>query len=112
MEQEEEQLYYAVLKLWPIGEVAPKELFFKKEINYGMLQLEKVDYLVYFYEHQLGEALILDEVFDIIAKDKNIVGWIVTIGGQLIKLKLGSLMLNLIPLTYLLLYPPRCGLNA
>jgi hypothetical protein len=39
-----------------------------------MLQLEKVDYLVYFYEHQLGEVLILDEVFDIIAKDKRIVG--------------------------------------
>jgi len=39
-----------------------------------MLQLEKVDYLVYFYEHQLGEALILNEVFDIIAKDKKIDG--------------------------------------
>jgi hypothetical protein len=55
-----------------------------------MLQLEKVDYLVYFYEHQLGEPLILDEAFDITSKDKRISGWIVTIEGQLIKLNLGN----------------------
>jgi hypothetical protein len=34
-----------------------------------MLQLEdKVDYLMYFYEHQPGEVLILDEATDIIVK--------------------------------------------
>ncbi len=56
-----------------LGEITPKELFKKKEIDYGMLQLENVDYLVYFYEHQLGGVLILDETFDITAKDKRIV---------------------------------------
>jgi hypothetical protein len=30
---------------------------------------DKVDYPVYFYEHQSKEALILDEVANIIAKD-------------------------------------------
>jgi hypothetical protein len=45
-----------------------------------MLQLEDVvDYPVYFYEHQLREALILDEVVDITVKDKKIASWIVTI---------------------------------
>jgi hypothetical protein len=56
-----------------------------------MLQLEdKVDYLVYFYEHQLGETLILDEATDIIVKDKKIVGWIVIFKEQLVKLNLGN----------------------
>jgi hypothetical protein len=41
-----------------------------------MLQLEnKIDYLVYFYEHQPRKALTLDEVVDITVKDKTIVGW-------------------------------------
>jgi len=44
-----------------------------------MLQLEnKVDNPMYFYEHQLGEALILDEVPNIIVKDKKIVSWTMT----------------------------------
>jgi hypothetical protein len=38
---------------------------------------EKVDYLVYFYEHQLGEALIMDKAIDITVKNKKIIGWIV-----------------------------------
>jgi hypothetical protein len=33
---------------------------------------DKVDYPIYFYEHQLGEALILDEAANIIAKDLKI----------------------------------------
>ncbi len=46
-----------------------KELYFLKEINYGMLQLkDKVDYPVYFYEHQPREALIFDEVANITVK--------------------------------------------
>jgi len=41
-----------VPKLWPIGEVALKELYFLKKIDYGMLQLkEKPKYPVYFYKH-------------------------------------------------------------
>jgi len=46
---------------------------------YGMFQpKEKPKYLVYFYKHQLGKILILDEVVDVIVKDKKIGGWIVT----------------------------------
>jgi hypothetical protein len=44
---------------------------------------------MYFYEHQLGKTLILDEATNISVKDKNIVGWIVTI-EELVKLNLGS----------------------
>ncbi len=44
----------------------------------------------YFYEHQLGEALILDEAIDIIVEDKKIASWIVTTKEQLAKLNLGS----------------------
>ncbi len=56
-----------------------------------MLQLkDRVDYLMYFYEHQPKEALILDEAVNITIKDKNIVGWIATIEEQLVKLNLGS----------------------
>jgi hypothetical protein len=41
-----------------------------KEIDYGMLQpKEKPKYLVYFYQHQHGEVLILDEVADVIVKN-------------------------------------------
>jgi hypothetical protein len=72
-------------------EVTLEELHFLKEIDCGMLQLEDiVDYLVYFYEHQLKEALILDEVVDITVKDKKIASWIVTVEEQLVKLNLGS----------------------
>jgi hypothetical protein len=57
-----------------------KELYFLKKIDYGMLQpKDKIDYLVYFYEHQSREALILDEAISIIVKDKNIASWIATI---------------------------------
>jgi hypothetical protein len=37
---------------------------------------------VYFYEHQLGEASILDEVTNIIAKDKIIVRGESTLWGD------------------------------
>ncbi len=59
--------------------MAPKELYFLKEIDCGMLQpVEKHEYLVYFYKHQPGEVLILDEVANVIVKDKKIARWIVT----------------------------------
>jgi hypothetical protein len=58
--------------LWLIGEVALEELYFLKEIDYGMLQPKaKPIYLVYFYQHQLGEKLILGEVADVIVRDKK-----------------------------------------
>jgi hypothetical protein len=56
-----------------------------------MLQPEdRIDFLVYFYEHQSREALILDEAIDIIVKDKKIVGWTMTIEEKLVKFNLGS----------------------
>jgi hypothetical protein len=70
--RKEGQLYNAVPKLWPIGEVALEELYFLKEIDCGMLQpKDKIDYPVYFYEHQLKKALTLDEVANITIKDKK-----------------------------------------
>ncbi len=57
------------IKLWPMGEIMPKDLYFLKEIYCGMLQLEdKVDYPMYFYGHQPREVLILDEATNIIVK--------------------------------------------
>ncbi len=76
----EEQLYNVVPELWPIGEITSEKLHFLKEINCGMLQPEDiVDYPVYFYEHQPGKVLILDEVVDIIVKNKKITSWTVTV---------------------------------
>jgi hypothetical protein len=90
-DEEEEQLYNAVLELWPIGEVAFEELYFLKEIEYGMLQpKEKPKYVVDFYQHQHGEVLILDEVVDVTVKHKKITRWIVIAKEQLNKLNLGS----------------------
>jgi hypothetical protein len=80
LDEEEEQLHNAVPKLWPVGEVPPKELYFLKEIDYGMLQpKEKPKYLVYLYQHQLGKVLILDEAINVTIKDKKITRWIVTV---------------------------------
>jgi hypothetical protein len=79
------------LKLWHVGEVVPKKLYFLKEIDCGMLQPKnKVDDSVYFYEHQPRETLILDEATNIIIKDKKIVNWTVTAKEQLVKLNLGN----------------------
>lgn len=61
------------------------------EIDCGMLQLEEKNvYLVTFYEHQLGEVLILDEAVDILVKDKKITSQTITTKKQLAKLNLGS----------------------
>ncbi len=79
------------MELWPVGEIVPKELYFKKKIDCGMLQPKnKVDDPVYFYEHQLGETLILDKATNIIIKDKKIVTWTMTTKEQLVKLNLGN----------------------
>ncbi len=89
--RKKEQFHNAVLKLWLLGEVTPKELYFLKEIDVGMLQRpkNKIDYLVYFYEHQLGKALILDNASHITIKDKKITSWIVIANKQLVKPNLG-----------------------
>jgi hypothetical protein len=51
---------------------------------------EKPKYPIYFYQHQLGEVLTLDEATDVTIKDKKIARWIVTVEDQLKKLNLGS----------------------
>jgi hypothetical protein len=51
---------------------------------------EKPKYPIYFYQHQYKKVLILDEVANMIIKDKKIVGWMVTIEEQIKKLNLGS----------------------
>jgi hypothetical protein len=51
---------------------------------------DEVNYLMYSYEHQLGEALILDEAIDIIVKDKKTTSWIVIAEEQLVKFNLGN----------------------
>jgi len=38
LEQEEDQFYNATPELWLAGEILLEELYFLKEINYGMLQ--------------------------------------------------------------------------
>jgi hypothetical protein len=69
-DEKEEHLYNATFELWPIGEVALEKIFFLKEIEYGMLQpKEKPKCAVYFYQHQLGKVIILDEVIDVTVKD-------------------------------------------
>ncbi len=61
-----------------MGEVVPKEL------DYGMLQpKQKVDYPMYFYEHQPRKVVN-------IVKNKKIIGWVVTIEKQLVKFNLRS----------------------
>ncbi len=69
--------------------MALEELYFLKEIDYGMLQPKaKPKYLVFFYQHQLGEVLILGEVADVIVRDKKFTRWTIII--ELKKLNLGS----------------------
>jgi hypothetical protein len=50
----------------------------------------RVYYPMYFYEHQLGEVLILDEATNNTIKDKKITGWIVTTEEKLVKFNLGN----------------------
>lgn len=57
--QEEKQLYNAMLKLWPMGEITLEELYFLKEIDYMVsYNQNRRDYAMYFFEHQLGKVLI------------------------------------------------------
>ncbi len=83
--------YKTILELCPIGEVALEELYFLFEIDCGMLQLEdKNEYPIFCYEHQQGEALILDKGIYITIKDKKSISWIIIANEQLAKLNLSS----------------------
>ncbi len=91
LSKQEEQLYNVALKLLLLEEITLKNIYLKKEIDCGMLQpKDKIDYPMYFHEHQPREALILDEVVDIIVKDKKIVRWTVMAKEQLVKFNLGN----------------------
>jgi hypothetical protein len=86
LNEKEEQLYNVVPKLWHVGEMALEELYFLKEIDCGMLQLEeKPEYPVYFYKHQPKEVLILDETTNVTIKDKKITRWTIIVEEQLMK---------------------------
>jgi len=89
-EQEEEQLYKVVLKLWPIGEVVLEKLHFLPKIDCDMIQMEeKNDHPIHFYKHEPRETLTFDEIVDITIKDKKIASWIVTT-KELVELNLGT----------------------
>ncbi len=73
-DHDEERMYETILELWPMKEVAPTELSFLQDVFCGMLQAkENMKYPEHFYQHELGEALILDELVDIAIKNKPIV---------------------------------------
>lgn len=60
--QDEEQLYEAIMELWPTGEVAQDKLSFLSYVFYGVLHVNKdIEYPYHFYQHELGKVLILDE---------------------------------------------------
>jgi hypothetical protein len=63
---DKECLYHAILELWLVGEVSPKELKFLPKIYVGMAQLEdNINYPFWYYQDEPGETLILDEFVDI-----------------------------------------------
>ncbi len=64
-------------------------IFFERNWLYASTN-KKTKCHVYFYKHQLGFFLILDEVVDVIVKDKKIARWTVTTEEQLMKLNLRS----------------------
>jgi hypothetical protein len=68
-----------------------EELYFLFEIDCGMLQpYNKNEYPIYFYEHQQGEALILDKGIHITIKDIKNTSWTITANEQLAKLNLSN----------------------
>lgn len=57
-----------------------------------MLQAkENMKYQEHFYQHELGEALILDETTNIIIENKPTAEWTLTDENQLTKLNLGTI---------------------
>jgi hypothetical protein len=67
----DERLYHVVPKLWPIGEVSPKESKFLPEVYVGMVQpKENTNYPFWYYQHEFVETLIHDEFVDIMIKNK------------------------------------------
>jgi hypothetical protein len=70
MNGDKEHLYHVVLKLWPIAEVNLKELRFLPEVYVGMEQpKDDINYPFWYYQHEHGETLILDEFVDITTKN-------------------------------------------
>jgi hypothetical protein len=74
-----------------MGEVAQDKLSFLPNAFFGILHADKnIKYRKHFYQHELGEALILNKLINITIQNKLIVGWIVIKEEQLIKLNLGN----------------------
>jgi hypothetical protein len=87
---DEEHLYLVVPKLWHVGKVRPEELKFLPKVCVGMAQpKDDINYPFWYYQHELGETLILDEFANIMIINKQITGWTFIIDEQLNKLNLG-----------------------
>jgi hypothetical protein len=83
---DEECLYHVVPELWLVGKINPKELKFLLEVYVGMAQpKDNINYPFWYYQHEPGETLILDESIDITIKNKQITRWTLTIDEQLKK---------------------------
>jgi hypothetical protein len=87
MDGDEECLYQAIPKLWPIGEISPEELKFLPEVYVKMAQPEEnINYLLWYYQHECGKTLILEKSIDTTIKNKQITRWTFTVNEQLSKL--------------------------
>jgi hypothetical protein len=59
-----------------MGEVAQDKLSFLPNVFCGMLHADKnIKYQEHFHQHELGEALILNELINITIQNKSVVGW-------------------------------------
>jgi hypothetical protein len=68
-----------VPKLWLVGKVALEELSFSPNIFHNMMQAkEDMVHPKQLYHHETGKTLILDEITNIIIKNKSNATWILT----------------------------------
>jgi hypothetical protein len=71
--KDKEKLYEAMLDLWPIGKVVPKEPMFLQYVFCGMVQNKKgINYPMHFYWHEFGMVFVFNEVVDITIKNKDV----------------------------------------
>ncbi len=78
-------------KLWLVGKVALEELSFLLNIFHNMMQVEKdMVHPKQFYHHETGKTLILNEITNIIIKNKLDAIQIFTLKEQLMKLNIDN----------------------
>ncbi len=88
---DKECLYLVVPELCLVGKISPKELKFLPKVYVGMAQRkDDINYPFWYYQHEHGKTLIIDESTDIMIKNKQITRWTFTIDEQLNKLNLGT----------------------